>query len=222
MTTDGTIHHLRADAFDRLVPSALADVELRGALAKATDTIRNRRASALEVDPGPGGDRPCDRGRCLGFLPPHQGGSSTRGPSGVMDPGRGVDQVPRERLCEVVDLVAGHEPHPVHPRQFLPGVTEDLTGAFCDPIDPLEVGDVVDVGNRLAESVGLDPPAEDDRAGVLDLPRQSFALAGLFDEHHVDPLFPASSRRCSASIDRRYFQLKIPVWCPSENRIRIA
>ena len=44
----GSIHHLHADEFDRLVPRALANVELRGALAKATDTIRNRRAAALE------------------------------------------------------------------------------------------------------------------------------------------------------------------------------
>ena len=48
MSADGTIHHLHADSFDRLVPAALANVELRGALARATDTIRNRRASALE------------------------------------------------------------------------------------------------------------------------------------------------------------------------------
>lgn len=48
MTPPGTIHHLHADEFDRLVPRALANVELRGALVKATDTIRNRRAAALE------------------------------------------------------------------------------------------------------------------------------------------------------------------------------
>lgn len=48
MTASGTIHHLHADEFDRLVPTALANVELRGALAKATETIRNRRAAALE------------------------------------------------------------------------------------------------------------------------------------------------------------------------------
>lgn len=48
MTAPGTIHHLHADDFDRLVPKALANVELRGALAKATDTIRNRRALALD------------------------------------------------------------------------------------------------------------------------------------------------------------------------------
>ena len=46
--SNGTIHHLHADEFDRLVPRALANVELRGALARATDTIRNRRATALE------------------------------------------------------------------------------------------------------------------------------------------------------------------------------
>ena len=44
----GYIHHLHADQFDDLVPQALANVELRGALAKATNTIRNRRAIALE------------------------------------------------------------------------------------------------------------------------------------------------------------------------------
>ncbi len=44
----GYIHHLHADQFDNLVPQALANVELRGALAKATNTIRNRRATALE------------------------------------------------------------------------------------------------------------------------------------------------------------------------------
>ena len=47
-TTHAASYDLDGDSFDRLVPSALADVELRGALAKATDTIRNRRASALE------------------------------------------------------------------------------------------------------------------------------------------------------------------------------
>jgi L-lactate dehydrogenase complex protein LldF len=46
--SNGTIHHLHADEFDRLVPRALANVELRGALARATDTIRNRRSIALE------------------------------------------------------------------------------------------------------------------------------------------------------------------------------
>ena len=44
----GSIHHLHAHQFDDLVPRALANVELRGALAKATNTIRNRRAIALE------------------------------------------------------------------------------------------------------------------------------------------------------------------------------
>ena len=44
----GSIHHLDAHHFDELVPRALANVELRGALAKATNTIRNRRATALE------------------------------------------------------------------------------------------------------------------------------------------------------------------------------
>ena len=48
MTTPGSIHHLDATRFDELVPKALADVELRGALANATDKIRNRRAAALE------------------------------------------------------------------------------------------------------------------------------------------------------------------------------
>ncbi len=43
----GSIHHLHADHFAELVPRALANVELRGALANATDTIRNRRATAL-------------------------------------------------------------------------------------------------------------------------------------------------------------------------------
>lgn len=42
-----SIHHLHADHFAELVPRALANVELRGALANATDTIRNRRATAL-------------------------------------------------------------------------------------------------------------------------------------------------------------------------------
>ena len=48
MTAPGSIHHLDATHFDELVPKALADVELRGALASATDKIRNRRAAALE------------------------------------------------------------------------------------------------------------------------------------------------------------------------------
>lgn len=48
MTAPGSIHHLDASRFDELVPKALADVELRGALADATDKIRNRRAAALE------------------------------------------------------------------------------------------------------------------------------------------------------------------------------
>ena len=48
MTTPGSIHHLDSARFDELVPRALADVELRGALADATDKIRNRRADALE------------------------------------------------------------------------------------------------------------------------------------------------------------------------------
>ena len=48
---NATIHHLHADHFAELVPQALANVELRGALANATDTIRNRRANALaEID----------------------------------------------------------------------------------------------------------------------------------------------------------------------------
>ena len=46
--TVGDIHHLRADQFDRLVPEALGNVELRGALALATDKIRNRRSVALQ------------------------------------------------------------------------------------------------------------------------------------------------------------------------------
>lgn len=45
--TTGEIHHLQAERFDRLVPEALANVELRGALALATDKIRDRRAAAL-------------------------------------------------------------------------------------------------------------------------------------------------------------------------------
>ena len=48
MRRTGSIHHLHADEFDELVPRALADVELRGALARATDTIRNRRRDALQ------------------------------------------------------------------------------------------------------------------------------------------------------------------------------
>lgn len=48
MTGPGSIHHLDSANFEQLVPRALADVELRGALADATDTIRNRRAVALE------------------------------------------------------------------------------------------------------------------------------------------------------------------------------
>ncbi|MEE2972106.1 MAG: LutB/LldF family L-lactate oxidation iron-sulfur protein [Planctomycetota bacterium] len=48
MKTTGSIHHLHADRFDRLVPAAMANVELRGALARATDTIRTRRRAALE------------------------------------------------------------------------------------------------------------------------------------------------------------------------------
>ena len=48
MKTTGTIHHLHANEFEDLVPRALANVELRGALARATDTIRNRRGIALQ------------------------------------------------------------------------------------------------------------------------------------------------------------------------------
>ena len=44
----GSIHHLDARRFDRLVPEALSNVELRGALADATDTIRTRRRAALD------------------------------------------------------------------------------------------------------------------------------------------------------------------------------
>lgn len=43
----GTIHHLQSERFSSLYPSALENVELRGALARATSLVSNRRNSAV-------------------------------------------------------------------------------------------------------------------------------------------------------------------------------
>lgn len=47
----GSIHHLRSKDFSSLVPGALANVELRGALAKGTSLVQNRRDSAAASVP---------------------------------------------------------------------------------------------------------------------------------------------------------------------------
>ena len=43
----GTIHHLQSERFAQLHIAALENVELRGALARGTSQVRNRRDAAV-------------------------------------------------------------------------------------------------------------------------------------------------------------------------------
>ena len=71
-----------------------------------------------------------------------------------------------EDLREVVHFVTGREPDPTLPGQLHPVMAEDLAGLFRDPIDPRQVGDVVDVGHRFREGGRVHFDGEEERPGV--------------------------------------------------------
>ncbi len=149
----------------------------------------------------------------------------------IPDPGGDDELVAEVDFGEVVDFVSGDEPHDVVFEQPFAGIAEGIGMEFGSAIEPMEVFGVGDVVDDLAEVILLDVEIEQEWSGVRELvgghlerggAREKALRGRLGDHDRFSGFGSAVSAARSGSILRRYFQVYIPVLCPSEKQIRMA